>query len=204
MKVPPRIVLASANPAKVEEIRAVLTDLGLDARLVPRPESVPEVREDAPDFLGNARLKAGALCDATGDAALADDSGLEVDALGGAPGVRSARYAGHDATDADNVALVLAELSAAGAVGPVDRRARFRCVVVLRSPDGDELVTSGTVEGHLAEAPIGGRGFGYDPLFVPDNGDGRTFAEMTAQEKHGASHRGRALRALVDRLRSGA
>jgi XTP/dITP diphosphohydrolase len=199
--IPARIVLASANPKKVDELRAILADATSGTELLPRPDDVAEVVEDAPDFVGNARLKARALCAATGESALADDSGLEVAALGGAPGVRSARFAGDDATDADNVALVLGELRRAGALGAAERRARFRCVVVLVHPDGSELVADGTVDGDIAAGPRGGGGFGYDPVFVPDDGDGRTFAEMTAAEKHAISHRGRALRSLVDQLR---
>jgi XTP/dITP diphosphohydrolase len=195
--VPSRIVLASANPNKVDELRQILESSGLAVELLARPDDVPEVVEDAPDFVGNARLKAAALAGATGEWALADDSGLEVDALGGAPGVRSARYSGEDATDDENVALVLSELSA---VGAADRRARFRCVIVLRSPEGAEVMTEGSVEGHLADEPRGASGFGYDPVFVPDDGDGRTFAEMSADEKHAVSHRGRALRALARQL----
>ena len=196
-----RVVLASANPRKAEELAAILADSGLGVELVPRPDDVAEVVEDAPDFLGNARLKAVALCAATGEPSLADDSGLEVDGLGGAPGVYSARYAKHRATDADNWALVLDELRRAGAVDPARRRARFRCVVVLHRPDGTESVAEGSVEGTIADAPRGDNGFGYDPVFVPDDGDGRTFAEMSAGEKHAISHRGRALRALVEQLR---
>jgi XTP/dITP diphosphohydrolase len=165
------------------------------------------VVEDAPDFVGNARLKAVALAEATGEAALADDSGLEVDALGGAPGVRSARYAGDDASDPENLALLLAELDRVGASGAAGRRARFRCTIVLRVPsdDGsggwDEVVADGVVEGAIAGGPRGDGGFGYDPVFVPDDGDGRTFAQMDGAEKHAISHRGRALRTLADRLR---
>ena len=208
MAVPSRIVLASANPKKVDELRQILTASGLAVELLTRPPEVPEVVEDAPDFLGNARLKAAALAAATGEWALADDSGLEVEALDGAPGVRSARYAGEDATDADNVARVLAELAdaapaAPAAATPSARRARFRCVIVLCPPegvDGTELIAEGSVQGHLTEVPRGNSGFGYDPVFVPDDGDGRTFAEMSAADKHAISHRGRALRALVDHL----
>ncbi|MCB0962373.1 MAG: hypothetical protein KDA98_03590, partial [Acidimicrobiales bacterium] len=168
----PQVVLASANPKKAAEIRAILGD---HVDLVPRPADVPEVVEDAPDFEGNARLKALALAAATGLAALADDSGLEVDALGGAPGVRSARYASApgdegNADDAANVAKLLAELADRPEVA--DRTARFRAVVVLRWPDGREVVASGAVEGTIADAPRGEGGFGYDPVFVPDDGDG--------------------------------
>jgi XTP/dITP diphosphohydrolase len=199
---PERIVLASANPAKADELRDILAASGLDLVVVARPADLPVPDEDAPDFEGNARLKAVAVAAATGTSALADDSGLEVDALGGAPGVVSARYAGPDATDADNVALLLDRLAEGGARHAADRRARFRCVIVLRRPDGSEVVTSGAVEGHVAPAPRGDAGFGYDPVFVPDDGDGRTFAEMSPEEKHAISHRGRALSALASALSS--
>lgn len=173
---PERVVLASANPKKVVELREILGDL---FDLVPRPSEVPDVVEDADTFVANARLKASALVAATGLAALADDSGLEVEVLGGAPGVHSARYAGGSATDEDNVIRLLAELSDRPDLE--DRRARFRCVIVVQRPDGTELVAEGTVEGHIAAAPRGEGGFGYDPVFVPDAGGGRTFAE-TGQE----------------------
>jgi XTP/dITP diphosphohydrolase len=195
---PPRIVVASANPKKAAELAALLAALPVE--VVARPADVPEVVEDGETFLDNARLKAVALASATGDAALADDSGLEVDALDGAPGVHSARFSGDDATDAENVAHLLAELARLGADDPGARRARFRCVLVLRRPDGTELTTSGTVEGHLAPSPAGDGGFGYDPVFVPDEGDGRTFAQMSATEKQAISHRGRALAELVELL----
>lgn len=194
---PERIVLASANASKAAELREILEATGLEVVVEPRPEDLPVPVEDAPDFEGNARLKAVAVSDATGAAALADDSGLQVDALDGAPGVFSARYAGPDATDADNVAKLLAELDG---LAPEARTARFRCVIVLRRPDGSEVVTSGAVDGRIAGAPRGDGGFGYDPVFVPQEGDGRTFAEMSPEEKHRISHRGRALRALADAL----
>lgn len=196
---PPRLVVASANPKKAAELAELLT--GTSAQVLSRPGGVPEVVEDGLTFLDNARLKAVALAAATGDAALGDDSGLEVDALGGAPGVRSARFAGEDATDAENVAVLLERLAEAGAVTDSQRSARFRCVLVLRYPDGTETTAQGSVEGHIAAAPVGEGGFGYDPVFVPSaidaGGDGRTFAQMTAGEKHAVSHRGRALRLLV-------
>jgi XTP/dITP diphosphohydrolase len=197
-----RVVLASANPKKAVELAAILAEHAPDLELVERPTDVAEVIEDADTFLGNARLKAVALVDATGDAALADDSGLEVDHLGGAPGVRSARYAGEGASDADNVALLLDELERHGANEPEQRTARFRCVIVLRWPDGNELVAEGVVEGTIAATPAGAGGFGYDPVFVPLEGFGGTFAEMTPDEKHEISHRGRALRSLVAQLTS--
>ncbi len=198
MELPPRIVVASANPKKAAELAALLAELPVE--VVPRPPEVPEVVEDGDTFLDNARLKAVALAAATGDAALADDSGLEVDALGGAPGVHSARYAGESATDADNVALLLAELDGLGVTDPSARTARFRCVLVLRQPDGTEVVADGVVEGTICAVPVGEGGFGYDPVFVPAEGDGRTFAQMAVEEKQAISHRGRALRALVARL----
>jgi XTP/dITP diphosphohydrolase len=190
-----KIVLASANPKKAAEIVEIL---GHHLELVPRPAEVPDVVEDDDTFEGNARLKAVALVEATGLAALADDSGLEVDALGGAPGVWSARYAGEHATDHDNVDKLLAAL--ADRPDPADRTARFRAAVVLRHPDGAEVVASGHVEGHIAAAPRGPGGFGYDPVFVPADGDGRTFGEMTQDDKHAISHRGRALRSLLAQL----
>ncbi len=198
---PERIVLASANRAKAGELAELVHAAALGIEVLPRPTDVADVVEDAPDFLGNARLKAYALRDATGEWSLADDSGLEVDALDGAPGVRSARFAGPDATDAANVALLLERLDACGAVAPSQRTARFRCVIVLAGPGGRELVAEGLVEGRVIDRPTGEGGFGYDPVFVPADGDGRTFALMTPEEKHAVSHRGRALRALVDQLR---
>lgn len=194
-----RVVLATANPDKAREIVAALADLDLD--LVPRPDDVPEVDETGTTLEANARLKAEALCAATGLPALADDTGLEVDALGGAPGVHSARYAGEDASYADNVNRLIAEMLKAKRNA---RTARFRTVIVVAWPDGRELVVDGTVEGVIADEPCGSRGFGYDPVFVPAGGGGRTFAEMELEEKQQLSHRGRALRALAVRLREAA
>jgi XTP/dITP diphosphohydrolase len=191
----PRLVCASANPDKVAEIAQLLAGL---VDLVPRPDSVPDVVEDADTLVGNARLKASAICDATGAPAVSDDTGLEVDHLGGAPGVWTARFAGEGATYADNRAKMLSVLDGVAAPG---RTARFRTVVMVRWPDGTELVCDGVCEGTIAEAERGARGFGYDPLFIPADGDGRTFAEMTDDEKHAVSHRGRAFRALVEALR---
>jgi len=185
----PRLVCASANPDKVAEIEAILHDV---VDLVPRPGGVPDVIEDADNLEGNARLKAAAICDATGHAAVADDTGLEVEALGGAPGVRSARWAGEGCSYADNRTKLLRELD-----GVTNRRAAFRTCVLVRRPDGSEIVVDGVCAGVITEAPIGSRGFGYDAVFVPDDGDGRTFAEMTDDEKHAISHRGRAFRNLL-------
>ena len=183
-----RLVMASANPDKVAEIAAVLG--GVEIR--PRPSSVGDVVEDGDTLEANARLKADAIVAATGEAAVADDTGLEVAALGGAPGVYSARYAGPDATYADNVVALLAALD-----GVVDRSARFRTVAMVRLPGGGELLAEGVVDGVIAAEPRGANGFGYDPVFVPDGGGGRTFAEMDAGEKNALSHRGRAFRALA-------
>ncbi|MEX1006460.1 MAG: RdgB/HAM1 family non-canonical purine NTP pyrophosphatase [Acidimicrobiia bacterium] len=193
-----KVVLATANAGKAREIAEVLHEAGLDVELAPRPDDVPEVEETGTTFEDNARLKAVAICDATGLAAIADDTGLEVDALGGAPGVRSARFAGENATYADNVAKLLDDLRDV----PAGRRsARFSTVALARLPDGREVAAFGTVEGSITELPRGMEGFGYDPVFVPDEGDGRTFAEMPEGEKNSLSHRGRAFRTLADGLR---
>jgi XTP/dITP diphosphohydrolase len=193
-----RLVLATANPDKAQEIRAVLDAAGVPFELVPRPGDIPEVEETGATLVENARLKAEALRDATGFPALGEDTGLEVDALGGAPGVFSARFAGADATYANNVTKLLAEVAA---VHRASRTARFRTVVVVAWPDGTETVASGTVEGVITDEPRGAGGFGYDPVFAPAGGAGRTFAELPAEQKHAISHRGRALRALAARLR---
>jgi len=192
------LVLASANPDKAEEIRTILGEAGI--AVLPRPDSAPEVEETGATLLENARLKAVALMRATGRAAVADDTGLEVEALGGAPGVYSARYAGEHATYADNVAKLLAALDSRP---PPERRARFVAVAFASFPDGTEVWCEGAVAGVIAEAARGEGGFGYDPIFVPDEGDGRTFAEMAPDEKHAFSHRGRAFRALAARLAAG-
>ena len=186
-------MLATANPDKARELAALLEGF----EVLPRPAGLPDVDETADTLEGNARLKAEAVLAATGEAAVADDTGLEVDALGGRPGVHAARYAGPDATYADNVAKLLRELEGV----PSDRRrARFRTVAVALFPDGAEVVAEGAVDGRIAESPAGDAGFGYDPVFVPDGGDGRTFAQMTPVEKAALSHRGRALRSLAARL----
>ena len=191
-----QVVCASANPDKVAEIKAMLTPLGID--LLPRPDDVPDVVEDAPTLEGNARLKAMAVCEATQLPALADDTGLEVDALGGAPGVLTARYAGDEATYADNVMKLLDAL--ADLPDPEERLARFRTVALVVFPDGREVSAAGWVDGVITLGPRGHNGFGYDPIFEPVEGDGRTFGEMTAEEKNGISHRSRALRALAELL----
>lgn len=192
----PILVCASANPDKVAEIEAILHGV---VELLPRPPEVPDVVEDADTLVGNARLKAEAICRATGLPAVADDTGLEVAALGGAPGVYAARYAGEDATYADNRAKLLRQLAGAG-----DRSAVFRTVVAVAYPDGTELIVEGQCPGTIAEQEQGDRGFGYDALFVPQEADGtpgaRSFAEMSDAEKNAISHRGRALRNLLTAL----
>jgi XTP/dITP diphosphohydrolase len=193
-----RLVLATANPDKAREITDALRESGVDVELLPRPTGVPDVEETGDTLEQNARLKAVALCEATGLPALADDTGLEVAALGGAPGVRSARYAGVGASYADNVAALL---RAMGGLDGEERRARFATVAIARWPDGREVAALGEVEGVILAAPRGDGGFGYDPVFVPLEGDGRTFAEMAPSEKQAVSHRGRALRTLADGLR---
>ena len=189
-----RVVLSTNNPDKASEIHAILAERG-DVVLLPRPENVGEIEETGETLVDNARLKAVALTEITGEVAIADDTGLEVAALGGAPGVYSARYAGEEATYEDNCVKLLAELGAA-----TDRSAQFSTVAFVSFPDGTEVFAMGDVKGTITSEGRGDAGFGYDPVFVPDEGDGRTFAEMTPAEKHAISHRGRAFRALADRL----
>jgi XTP/dITP diphosphohydrolase len=197
-----RMVLATANRDKAAEIAAILDDeLGDTLELLPRPQSVGDVEETGETLEDNARRKAVALLRATGMAAVADDTGLEVGALGGDPGVRSSRYAGEHASYSENVAKLLSELERVGALAPDQRRARFRTVVVARFPGGREVVANGAVDGHIATERRGEGGFGYDPVFVPDGGDGRSYAEMTPAEKNVCSHRGRAFRAFAVGLR---
>ena len=188
------LVCASANPDKVAEMAEVLEG---HAVLLPRPAGMGEVVEDADTLEGNAILKARAVCDFAGAAALADDTGLEVDALGGAPGVYSARYAGPDASYADNLARLLAEMRD---VPPSQRAARFRTVAAVCFPDGTSLSAEGAVEGVITTEPRGAGGFGYDPVFAPDEAGGLTFSEMGPAAKNAMSHRARALRALLERL----
>jgi XTP/dITP diphosphohydrolase len=187
-----QLVCASANPDKVVEIQQLLAGV---VELLPRPDHVPDVVEDADTLVGNARLKASALCIATGLPAVADDTGLEVDALGGAPGVHAARYAGEGRSYADNRAKLLAELD-----GVTDRRAAFKTVAIVVWPDGSELHVEGVCPGVITTAERGVAGFGYDSVFQPDEGGGATFAELGADAKNAISHRGRALRALLSEL----
>lgn len=196
-----RVVVATGNPHKLEEIRNILgTADGCDLDLVSmRDLGVPEPVEDGTTFEANALIKARACVRATGLPALADDSGLEVDALDGQPGVRSARYAGEPGDDrANNLKLV----AALGGV-PADRRAaRFVCAAAVALPDGRETVVRGTMEGRIIDEPRGEHGFGYDPHFVVEapTSDGRTSAQLSPAEKDAVSHRGRAFRALLPGL----
>lgn len=183
----PRLVVASKNPDKVAEIEEVLSGSGLANETV-RGLEWPDVEETGDTLEENALLKARAVAEATGLPVVADDTGLEVDALDGAPGVRSARFAGSDATYADNVSRMLELMD-----GVEDRAARFRTVVALVFPDGTEIVAEGSVEGEITDEPRGNRGFGYDPVFEVD---GVTMAEMSVEDKNKLSHRARALHAL--------
>jgi len=179
-----QLVCASANPGKVAEIEQLMPQ---GVSLLPRPTTVPDVVEDADTLVGNARIKAQAIVNATGCPALADDTGLFVDVLEGLPGVRTARYAGEEATDADNKRKLLAALE-----NSTQRSCRFKTAVVVLWPNGDEIVVEGVCEGSIATSETGTSGFGFDAVFIPADGDGRTFAEMNAVEKNAMSHRGRA------------
>jgi XTP/dITP diphosphohydrolase len=194
-----RLVLATANLDKVREIERIFGEVG-SIELIDRPADVADVEETGATLLENARLKAQALVAATGVAAVADDTGLSIDALDGAPGVRSARFAGEHATYSENVGKVLAELDH---VADADRAARFSTVALVLMPDGSEWSCEGVIEGVIARAPQGSEGFGYDPIFLPQGGDGRTFAEMALEEKNALSHRGRAFRSLARLLAEG-
>ena len=187
-----RIVCASANPHKVEELARLLPSW---VELVARPSDVGDIDEDAPTLEGNAIIKAVEIANHASEWAIADDTGLEVDALNGAPGVRSARFAGEQATDSENRALLLTKLD-----GVVNRSARFRTVVALVSSKGDIHFVGGECAGTIADSERGDGGFGYDSLFIPADGDGRTFAEMLGPEKDALSHRGRALAQLPELL----
>lgn len=197
MAFPDRLAIASANLHKLREIREICADWPLEWITAETFEGDwPEAEEPHDTYLPNALEKAVAVAATLGVPALADDSGLEVDALGGAPGPRSARYAGEGAIDAQNRRQLLAALK--GVPGP-GRSGRFRCVAVVVWPDGRQVVAEGVCEGTLGTKERGSGGFGYDPLFVPEGRD-QTMAELEPAEKHRISHRGRALRALRARL----
>ena len=186
-----RLILATRNPGKVAELAERLDGLDVELTSAAALDGAPEVVEDADTLRGNAEKKARALFAHTGAPALADDTGLEVDALGGRPGVRSARYAGEHATDAANRHLLLSELA-----GASTRAARFRTVLAYVDADGAHCF-DGVCEGEITPRETGAGGFGYDAVFRPTAGDGRTFAEMTSAEKNAISHRGRALDAFA-------
>lgn len=187
----PRLVVASKNPDKVSEIEDILAGTGLAGEIV-RDLDWEDVEETGDTLEANALLKARAVVEATGLPVLADDTGLEVAALDGKPGVHTARFAGESARYEDNVVKLIEEME-----GRSDRAARFRTVVALTFPDGVEVVAEGSLDGVIAEHPRGDRGFGYDPVFAVD---GRTLAEMTLAEKHALSHRARAIRALAESM----
>jgi XTP/dITP diphosphohydrolase len=188
-------VLATANPHKTEEMRAVLGQLGID--VVARPTDVADVEETEATLEGNALLKARALVLATGHAAIADDTGLFVDALDGRPGVYSARYAGQNATYDENVTKLLHEMAG---VRTSHRGASFRTVIAVAYPSGESRCVEGALQGRITSSRRGANGFGYDPVFAADDAEGRTLAELTAEEKNDLSHRARALRALAQAL----
>ncbi len=185
----PTLVVATGNLGKLKEIREIL---GPDVALLTLQDfpGLPEIVEDGDTFKANAIRKARTVATLTGRPALGDDSGLEVDALDGAPGVYSARFAGEAATDAENNALLLARLQD---VSETERTARFRCVVAVAAPDGTAHISGGSCEGRILTAPRGDGGFGYDPLFLVPELD-RSFAELPPSKKNRISHRGRALR----------
>jgi XTP/dITP diphosphohydrolase len=206
MAFPPELALATKNEHKIREVLRICRDWPVGwviARAGPagaaraaRVESWPEVEETGETYLENALLKARTVASALGLPAVADDSGIEVDALGGAPGPRSARFAGPVASDGANLALLIERVRD---VPPQERTARYRCVAACAWPDGREARAEGVCEGRLVLEPRGGRGFGYDPAFVPE-GESRTMAELADDEKDAISHRGRAFRALGTRL----
>jgi XTP/dITP diphosphohydrolase len=182
-----RLLLATRNAHKLREFERLLRTIELD----PLPDGVPSPPEDGETYADNALIKARAAARATGRAAIADDSGIEAEALQGAPGVRTARYAGEHATDEENLAKLQQN-------APSGTALKYVCVIAHVDPEGNERLFEGTTAGVVAPAPRGAGGFGYDPLFVPDDGpqDGRTMAELTDAEKDAISHRGRAARAL--------
>jgi XTP/dITP diphosphohydrolase len=197
-----QVVVATANPHKLAEIARLVDAEALGITLVPMADlGVPSPAEDGSTFTDNALIKARACVAATGLPAIADDSGITVDALDGAPGVRSARFAGEGADDAANNLLLLVRLAAAGADTPARRRAAFVCAAALALPDGTVHVELGRMPGHVADAPRGAHGFGYDPLFIADvTADGRTNGELTPAEKDAISHRAEAFAALAPHL----
>jgi XTP/dITP diphosphohydrolase len=201
MALPPRIALATRNPHKLRELGRICADWPVEWVSVENhdPSAFPDVEETGDGYLDNAALKARAVAAALGLPALADDSGIEVDALGGRPGPRSARYAGESATDEQNLVALIQAIRGIPAGG---RTARYHCVAALAQPDGELIHVDGVCEGTLRTDRSGDRGFGYDPIFVPIGWD-RTMAELTDEEKDRISHRGRAFRALRELLEAG-
>ena len=197
MRLPSSLVLATGNPGKIDELRALLAGLPLTLRPASDLDAPPDVTEDADTLDGNARKKARAFYEHTGLAALADDTGLEVAALDGGPGVHTARFAGPDATPDDNKRRLLDVME-----GVEDRRARFRTVAALVEDDGTVRTFEGICSGTITTEPQGDGGFGYDPLFLPDGRD-QTFAEMPPETKNQISHRRKALDAVRQFLTNG-
>ena len=195
MAFPPSIAVASRNGGKIREILRICADWPVEWR-THREVEIPDIEETGATYLDNALLKARQVAEATGEAALADDSGIEVDALGGGPGPRSARYSGPGATEESNLRALI---RAVEGVPSARRTARYRAVAAVAEPSGDAVWAEGVCDGVLETEPRGTGGFGYDPIFVPD-GEDRTMAELSDDEKDRISHRGRALRALGDRL----
>lgn len=193
-----KIVLATNNAHKVSEFKGCFNQKGIDIEIVTLKEIgfCGDIIEDADNFEGNAYIKAKAICDYTGEIAVADDSGLVVDALNGAPGVYSARYAGENSSDSDNIEKLLNELDK---LGEVPRAAKFVCCICAVRPDGEKLFVRGESAGEILKELKGEGGFGYDPVFFcPDFG--KTFAQLTSEEKNSISHRGRAIEKLAENL----
>jgi XTP/dITP diphosphohydrolase len=188
---PSRLVIATRNPGKVREILEICAGWPVEW-VTYETASWPDVEETGEGYLENALLKARTAAEAVGTPALADDSGIEVDALGGGPGPRSARFAGEQASDEENLRLLIDRVRA---VGEDRRSARYRCVAACAWPDGSDRWAEETCEGTLIGEPKGTGGFGYDPIFVPEGYD-RTMAELSSEEKHRISHRGKVFRSL--------
>lgn len=192
-----RLLLATRNEGKARELRELLGSVDIPVETLASHPEAPDVEENAESFEANARLKATQAATATGMWSIAEDSGLVVDKLGGAPGVRSARYAGVHGDDAANIAKLLRELE-----GETQREARYVCVVALARPDGEIVATGhGTCEGEIGEEPRGSHGFGYDPVFIPERAPQCTMAELERREKGLISHRGQAMRSFIPLLR---
>jgi XTP/dITP diphosphohydrolase len=197
MALPSRLALATKNPGKIREIIEICSEWPVEW-LTADGTDWPDIEETGETYRDNALLKARGVARVLGVPAVADDSGIEVEALGGAPGVRSARFAGEHATDEQNLSLLLTRVADAG---DARRTARYRCAAVCAWPDGRWVVAEESCDGAITPDPRGSEGFGYDPAFVPDGFD-RTMAELSPDEKNRISHRGKALRALGEMLRA--